>query len=365
MELCIDVGNCFTKACFISGNKFINVKDPTTNEALLPTCIHINPKNQVAVGQQAEDAFLHYLDLQRFKRFKRNLDKQFNNAYLLDLSLGDQMYWMLRLVKAFAEEQFNQVSDTAILTVPDFYKNTQSDSMKRAANKAGFRSVKLLTNSLAAIYYAEWLSPTSERMPLNQATLVYQLGGTFEASLVWYNGFSYRSQPLYDPPSCGGWKFDDLLLEDIKAQSSPYLRSILDTNNKSKEALRTRFHVRKDYQNLKHRLSENPEASMVITVDADVPSETCSYTLTRERFNKLIEPGVQESITRCDSLLRAVNLRWEHLHRVLLVGGSSQIPYVKQAWQNLLNNRVVVMNNPLLGTCAGGAIYGETALHCS
>src|SRR5579859_1504655 len=361
MYLSIDVGACFSRACFVKDGVVKHVTDPISKSPDIPSSISLNHRREIFFGQQAEEDFARTLEPKRYQgSFKIYLESSNSDAYLGDLSPQQQMVRMIQFLKEQAEQLNYDPIRSAILEVPASYRfnKRRLDLMYQAASSSGFKDIKLLENPIAAAHYYQWTEP--DRFPLQSRgmILVYSLGGTFDAALVWQQNGSLKFYSHTKPPFLGGLAFDRLLIDDLKQKCSSTLKVLLDTKNQSKEALYVRFHVRKSLNHLKHDLSTEQESSIIIDT-GPLKSFPERYTLTRTQFNKMIEGLVRQSIDHCQNMLQEANLqlRWQNISQILLVGGSCNIPYIRQQLQQITGVPVVLAANLELAACQGGAIY--------
>ena len=98
-------------------------------------------------------------------------------------------------------------------------------------------------------------------------------------------------------------------------------------------------------RNLKHQLSEASEAEISIPLTME------SFSLTRERFNELIDDLVSKTVTCCDRLISSAELEWSQINRVLLVGGSCRIPYVREVIARKWGKTPSQIDDPELAVC--------------
>lgn len=361
MYLSIDIGACFSRACFVKDGVVKHGIDPISKGPDIPSSISLNQRREIFFGQQAEEDFVETLDPRRFQRsFKFYIESSNSEAYVGDLSPQQQMVRMIQFLKEQAEQLNYDPIRSAILEVPASYRfnKRRLDLIYQAALSAGFKDIKLLENPIAAAHYYQWSDPDHFPLRSKEIMLVYSLGGTFDAALLWYQNGSLQFHSNAKPPFVGGLAFDNLLFDDLKSRCGSMLKLLLDTENRSKEALQVRFHVRKSLNRLKHRLSTEREASIVIDT-GPLKSNPEQYTLTRARFENMIEGLVRRSIDLCSSMLHEVNyqLRWHNVSQILLVGGSSNIPYIQQQLQQITGVPVVLAADLELAICQGGAIY--------
>jgi tetratricopeptide (TPR) repeat protein len=109
-----------------------------------------------------------------------------------------------------------------------------------------------------------------------------------------------------------------------------------------------------DYcRDLKHQLSEQSTASVYITMGL---GQVESFELTRVEFEEMIAPLIEDTLDCCDQLVRSAGKNWQQVNRLLLVGGSSRIPYVKEAIEKRLEISPFLVDKPELAVCLGAAI---------
>lgn len=361
MYLSIDIGACFSRACFVKDGVMKYVRDPISDSHDIPSSLYLNQRREIFFGQQAEDEFASIPEFKQFKRsFKLFIESPNADHYLLNLSPQQQMSSMMQSLKDQAEQLCYEPIRSAVIEVPASYKfnKRRQDLIYQAASSAGFRDIKLLENPIAAAHYYQWWDPDHFPLRSSEIMLVYNLGGTFDAALLWQQNGSLHFHSNAKPPFVGGLAFDNLLIDDLKSRCGPVLRLLLDTENRSKEALSMRFHVRKSLNQLKHRLNTEQESSIVIDA-GPLKSNPEQYVLTRARFENMIASLVRRSIDLCRSMLHEVNyqLGWHNVSQILLVGGSSNIPYVQQQLRQITGVPVVLAADRKLAVCQGGAIY--------
>lgn len=361
MYLSIDVGTCFSRACFVNDGVVKHVIDPISKSSDIPSSAYLNQRREIFFGQQAEEDFYSTLDPKRYKKnFKTYIASSNPDDNLWDLTPQQLMFRMIQFLKEQAEQLYHDPIRSVILEVPASYKSNKRklDLTYQAASSAGFKDIDLLEYPIAATHYYQWSDPDHFPLQSREMMLVYSLGGTFDAALVWQQNGSFQCYSHPKPPFLGGLAFDHLLIDDLKQKCGPTLKDLLDTKNQSKEALHVRFHVRKLLNKLKHQLSTEPESSIVI--DAGIlKSSPEQYTLTSSQFNKLIEVAVKQSIDYCWYTIREANsqLRWHNISQILLIGGSCNISYIRQQLQQITGVPVVIAANLELAVCQGGAIY--------
>lgn len=354
MRLGIDFGTCFSSAAVLLDGKLEMVKDPSTLSFSLPSSVYITPQGEAVVGRHADQQ--RSRDPSRYRHeFKRDLDNGGEPLLLGDKRLrpDELVALVLGKLKSQADAMvtargFPALTD-AVITVPAKYQDYLRGLMKRAGETAGFTQVDLLDEPVAAaIGYAQRGSMAGE-----ERVLVYDLGGgTFDTAILKRNGDSYDFVGLPDGIArCGGIDFDRELFKHLLSQGSPEVRALVQRQDEA--ALLARAAIWDQCVALKHQLSEVSEAEVTFMVPGSGAVER--YRLTRAAFNQLIEPFVRETLACCRRMLAQAN---QPIDRVLLVGGSCRIPYVRERVQQEFGKPVLAADDLELIVCQGAALYG-------
>jgi molecular chaperone DnaK (HSP70) len=224
--------------------------------------------------------------------------------------------------------------------------------MEQAARDAGFKQVQLLPEPVAAAIYYDRGQPLAD----GERLLVYDLGGgTFDAALMQKRGdrFELLAQPVGDE-RLGGSDFDTAIYNHLRQNCSQTLSQLLDPSQRDARAIRTRLKVVDWLRDFKHQLS------VVEAHTDDLPiGDFDVYTLSQSTFQGLIHQQLQTTVDLCDRLVRDAGLAWSQVGKVLLVGGSCRIPYVRQLLEKRFNCNVVRVDEPELAVCLGAAIYQD------
>jgi molecular chaperone DnaK (HSP70) len=354
MHLGIDQGTCYSSAALVVNGVLKLVQEPIRHGYSYPSSVFVTPEGEILIGQAAENR--RQMHPTRYRReIKRELGR---NTPLL---IGDREFFpeeliaeFLRRFKSEAETMVNQKLDDAVITVPAVYQAYKRELMEKAAKKAGFTTVKLLAEPVAAaLYYAHQSDRSLED---GDITLVYDLGGgTFDAALIQKRGATYEliALPVGDE-NCGGYDFDRQIYQDLNAKCSAPLRELLNPKRRHEEAYRARLLVADWCRDFKHQLSEEREYENFIPVGGGE-----IYSLSRQQFEGMIKPFVEKTCQLCEQLVKDAGLSWERCDRVLMVGGSCRIPYIKQVLEQEFGRPVVRVDEPELAVCLGAAIYGN------
>ncbi len=357
MRLGIDFGTCYTSAALMVNKVLKPIKEPLKHNYSFPSSIFVTSEGEILIGEAAENRRQKNSNCYR-RNFKRDLNEkipliigEFEFSY--DQIIGK----ILGKLKSEAEIMVNQSLTSVVLTVPAEYQNYKRKIMKKAAYEAGFTQVHLLDEPVAAAIYYNYQNRNSSTLQEGDIILVYDLGGgTFDAALIEKQGNNYQviTQPIGDG-FCGGIDFDRQIYNDLKNQFQATLGDLLDSKQVDLQALRFRLFMEDFCKNFKHQLSEEIIYEDMIAT-AGIFEE---YSLSREKFEQMIDPFIAKTIQLCQQLVKNSNLKWNKIDRLLMVGGSSRIPYLKKQLEAKLGIRVVRIDDPELAVCFGAAIASE------
>ncbi len=351
MQLGIDIGTCYSKAALLLDNGTMQLIGQNKG---FPSSIYIDSHNNFVFGQDAEDRQL--IDPGCYQSaFKANLGSRDKRTYLLRISPDELLSRMIWRIKMEAEHVAGGRLSAAVITVPPSFNESKRGLMKKAAAKAGFSEVKIFAEALAAATYHNWRIGNTDHSD-DQKVLIYDLGGAFNAALVWREENTYRYiRPTVQTLACAGLAFDQAICDDfrrVKGSNNHSIRSLLDPQNQSLEALQAQSYIRLLCRNLKHQLSSSWQAQLVADTYAFQNAPT-TYILTRDQLEQMLKPLLMQTIQYCRALVHQAQIRWENVSQVLLVGGCSRMPYVKPLLAQELQRPIAEIYDLDLGVCQG------------
>lgn len=354
----IDLGTSFCSTSIIENGKPVALKVATSGGARgdsfsLPSSVFLKEGGGLLLGQAADNNRLKAPDRYR-DEFKRDLGQN------IPYNLGDKIYLPEDLYKEFykyfkvkAEERTGNPVNKVVITYPANYGKYKRDLMTEAAKKAGFGEIRLLDEpTAAAIYYA-----TLESIKAGEKILVYDLGGgTFDIALIKKeedDSFTPLTEPL-GIEHCGGIDFDRKIIEDIRRSFQEKLNPILSKRDINSNRLFSIIH--QESIKVKRQLTTDKEAFTSFQVSYEFEE----YKLTREKFEEMIGPDVENTCKCMAQIVKNAGLQMEDIDKILLVGGSTSIPYVRELVERAAGKPVNLNLDPELAICFGAAVYGET-----
>ena len=258
--------------------------------------------------------------------------------------------FVLRELKAFAEEALGEPVREAIITVPAYFDDSQRQATKDAGRIAGLEVLRILNEPTAAA-----LAYGLDRGTANRRIAVYDLGGgTFDISILELSEGIFEVRSTSGDTYLGGEDFDqriiDWLIQEFRAETAIDLRGDRMALQRLKEAA----------ERAKCELSTVPEATInlpFISADESGPRHL-SRLLTRSAFEGLVAELVARTEGPCRDAIEQAGLAAEDIDEVLLVGGQTRTPLVAQTVERIFRRPPNRDINPDEVVAIGAAIQG-------
>jgi len=257
---------------------------------------------------------------------------------------------ILQKMKKTAEDYLGETVTEAVITVPAYFNDAQRQATKDAGRIAGL-DVKRIVNEPTAAALAYGLNKQNK----DQKIAVYDLGGgTFDISILELGDGVFEVKSTNGDTHLGGDNFDqrviEWLVEQFKADHGIDL-------SKDPMALQR---LREAAENAKKELSSTQSTTInlpFITADQSGPKHL-QYTLTRAKFEQLIDDLIEKTKGPCLQALKDAKLSVDQIDEVILVGGSTRIPKVQALVKELFKKEPHKGVNPDEVVAVGAAIQG-------
>ena len=256
---------------------------------------------------------------------------------------------ILRTLKETAEEYLGESVTEAVITVPAYFNDSQRQATKDAGKIAGLE-VKRIINEPTAAALAYGLERKGE-----ETIAVFDLGGgTFDISILEIVDGVFSVLATNGDTHLGGDDFDqrviDHLVDNFVKQEGIDLSKDPMALQRLKEAAEL----------AKRELSTSTQAEINLpfnTADQNGPKHM-TLTLTRAKFESLVEDLVERVVQPCLSCLKDAGLKPDDIDEVLLVGGSTRMPAVQAKVQEIFKQELNHTVNPDEVVGMGAAIQG-------
>ena len=256
---------------------------------------------------------------------------------------------ILTKLKADAESYLGEKVTDAVITVPAYFNDAQSQATKDAGKIAGLE-VKRIINEPTAAALAYGLDNEKE-----QKILVYDLGGgTFDVSIIEIGDGVIEVLATNGDTHLGGDDFDNVvakyMIDDFKNKEGIDLSGDKMAMQRIKEAA----------EKAKKELSSSTTTNInlpFITATAEGPKHF-DMNLTRAKFEELIHDIVERTAVPVQNAMKDAGLNNSDLGKVLLVGGSTRIPCVQEKVKQLTGQEPSKTLNPDECVAIGASIQG-------
>ncbi|AZD24236.1 Fe-S protein assembly chaperone HscA [Pseudomonas chlororaphis] len=244
---------------------------------------------------------------------------------------------ILKVLRQRAESTLGGELVGAVITVPAYFDDAQRQATKDAAKLAGLNVLRLLNEPTAAAV-AYGLDQHAEGV-----VAIYDLGGgTFDISILRLTGGVFEVLATGGDSALGGDDFDHAIAGWIIENAG--LSADLDPG-KQRNLLQIACAA-------KEALTNAPSV--------DVTYGAWSAPLTREAFDALIEPMVARSLKACRRAVRDSNVELEDVQAVVMVGGSTRVPRVREAVAEMFGRQPLTEIDPDQVVAIGAAIQADT-----
>ena len=258
---------------------------------------------------------------------------------------------ILQKMKKTAEEYLRQEVTEAVITVPAYFSDSQRQATKEAGRIAGL-DVKRIINEPTAAALAYGLDKKDKDMKV----AVYDLGGgTFDISILQLGDGVFEVLSTNGDTHLGGDDFDQVIIDWLAAEFASENGGI-DLKKDPMALQRLKEAAEKAKIELSSQTSTEINLPYIMPVDG-VPKHLAK-TLTRAKFEQLSDALFQRSIAPCRQALADAHISASDIDEVLLVGGSTRIPYVQELVKNFFGKEPNKSVNPDEVVAIGASIQG-------
>ena len=346
------------------------IKKTDTQKDTLPSCVAFTKKKIIKVGDSAYNALRS--DKSRatktwsndnenvFIEFKRTmgLDKVYESGFMERAYNSEELSAeVLKTLKSFTGDE---ALNASVITIPAKFKADQIAATKRAATMAGITHCELLQEPIAASM-AYGLS-TSKK---DGTWLVFDFGGgTFDSALLKVEDGIMQVKDTEGDNYLGGKNLDYAIVDNIII---PYLQQNFKideilTDSKKKQILRDamKFYA----EQAKNQLSFKDQCEITsqldeFGVDDEGTELELDMIITRDQIQPVVAPIFQKAIDICKKLLERNNLAGGNLDSLILVGGPTFSPVLREMLKKQITPNVDTSIDPMTAVAKGAALYAS------
>lgn len=333
----IDLGTTNSLVAYMDNGQAVAIRDEGGKNTLVPSVLHFGTDNTISVGNQAK-AFLVEDPQHTIYSVKRLMGKSYKDVEahekyfgykiidededrLVKIKVRDKYYTpielsaeILKALKLRVETLLGFEVTKAVITVPAYFNDAQRQATRDAGKLAGLDVLRIVNEPTAAsLAYGIGLEQSN-----HQKVAVYDLGGgTFDISILQIQDGIFEVLSTNGDTFLGGDDIDRLIVDHWLASNQLAGKTLEQSDTTWEQRLRTTAEAAK-----KH-LSSNPSFS------TQIGDQTFSIDL--DTFNQLIQPLVERTISACKNALNDAELEVQDIDEVVMVGGSTRIPFIKSS----------------------------------
>jgi len=341
----------------------IALKEHNTS-SLVPSIVHFDQIGGVTVGEEAKNYLITEPQNTIFSA-KRLMGKSYNdvkdnasfftyrviddnNESLVKVQVGEKFYspidlssFILKELKARAEHILKTPVTKAVITVPAYFNDAQRQSTRDAGKLAGLDVLRIINEPTAAsLAYGLGLGKEESK-----TIAVYDLGGgTFDISILQITNGIFEVLSTNGDTYLGGDDFDRAIIKHWLRQTG-LSEEEMSNNKELSQTLRLKA------EEAKKHLSFNE--SFEAEVNGDL------LKITKTQFEALIAPLVERTIRSCKSAIADAKVGVTEIESVVMVGGSTRVPAVKNAVSTFFGRPVNDTVNPDEVVALGAAVQAD------
>lgn len=358
----IDLGTTNSLVAYVHPeDKKARVLKEFGNGSLVPSIVHFGAEIHVGddakkyLETDAENTIYSvkrllgksYKDIQEANFFSYKIIDN-NDDQLVKIQVKDKFYSPIELssfilleLKNRAEHILKLSVKKCVITVPAYFNDAQRQATRDAGKLAGLEVLRIVNEPTAACLAYGLGNAAAE----NKTVAVYDLGGgTFDVSILKLQNGIFEVLSTHGDTYLGGDDFDKIIYRHFELQLQGNAKNISDSQEK-KQSLRLIGEEAKKF------LSEHDRFEKMF--------ENTNLTITKNEFELAIKSIVDKTLFCCKSALKDAELEPNNIDEIIMVGGSTRIPLVKNKVSDFFQRKVNDNINPDEAVALGAAIQAD------
>lgn len=339
----IDLGTTFSAIAYVNPHGKPEIIPNREGERTTPSVIFFEEGGNPIVGREARNqAIISPRRTVRFvKREMGNPSFRFN-VDGVDYFPEDLSAMILKKLKNDAEAALGEEIRKAVISVPAYFKDAQREATRQAGEIAELEVIRIVNEPTAAA-----LAYGLDKAEEEQTILVYDFGGgTFDVTIMQVKGQEFTILATDGDAQLGGKDIDGRLVDYFAEE---FLRE-------HEVDLRTEPHTHQDLWDKAEIAKKDLSFRNNLPVTLSAGEKTLRVDIDRELFHELIEDIIQQTEDCINRLIQAAGMDWSQIDTILLAGGSSRIPAVKEMIEQVTGKDAARDMNPDECVALGAAI---------
>lgn len=272
-----------------------------------------------------------------------------NKDKLVQVKINNQFYtpielssFILKELKKIGTDQLKQDIQKVVITVPAYFDDSQRQATRDAGKLAGLDVLRIINEPTAAsLAYGLGIDKNQSKI-----VAVYDLGGgTFDISILHIQQGIFEVLSTNGDTYLGGDDFDQAIVNHWKK-----LHSLSSLSDNDKQLLRITA----------ERAKKELSAKLSYTDSIDIHGQNITLTLNQEQLHEVLRPIIERTIHICSNALKDADISSSEIQEVVLVGGSTRTPAVKNSVRHLFPDaKINDQINPDEVVALGAAIEAD------
>ena len=361
----IDLGTTNSLVAYMKDGQPVCVADESGKNTLVPSILHFTTEGGIVVGDAAKDKLItdpqntiysvkrlmgkSYKDVLGFENyFGYKIIDAPDDESLVKIRVGDRFYtpielssFILKELKTRIETTLGQPIAKAVITVPAYFNDSQRQATRDAGKLAGLDVLRIVNEPTAAAL-AYGLDRNKEG---GETVAVFDLGGgTFDISILQIQDGIFEVLSTHGDTFLGGDDFDRVLIDFwLKQNNIP--NDLIFNDKEFGQAIRLAAE----------------QAKKALSTEGSYECQIGNHTfrITKLEFEVLITLLVERTIASCKKALADAKLQTSDIQSVVMVGGSTRVPLVKESVAAFFGRPVFDSINPDEVVALGAAIQAD------
>ena len=343
----IDLGTTFSAIAYVDKNGTAQIIPNREGQRTTPSVI-LFEGNDPVVGESAKNnAIIDPLNVVQFvKRNMGNKNYRFDTDQGTDYGAEELSAMILKRLKEDAEDFLGSKIDQAVITVPAYFDDAQRKSTMDAGKIAGLE-VAAIINEPTAAALAYGIDKNEK-----QCIMVYDLGGgTFDVTIMELTANDIVIRATNGDRNLGGFDVDnEIMMHVSKYASEQYGIDLMEDENIMQD-------LRIKAESLKKTLSSRDKSSISLIAQG----KPIKVEITRNELRDIIkEKFLDRTVDIMDMAREDAAITWDRIDKILLVGGSSRMPLVRDTIREVTGIEPSAEINPDEAVAQGAAYYAAT-----
>lgn len=362
IEIGIDLGTTNSEVAILNNGQIEIVKN-TYGDEFTPSVFGINKGKDEEVGKRPYQRYFKDATPEEIKNNKPEVKRLMGTNDSIYFPRIDKSYnaeeisaKILNSLRQEALRKNDKLNTSAVvITIPAHFSTIQAEATKRAGLLAGFKYVVLLQEPIAAaISYGFGKN-------INENWLVYDLGGgTFDAALISSKDGNLKVLSHNGDNFLGGKDIDSLIVDEIIIPKicEKYGLTNFDRANSaySVEFAKLKYAA----EQAKIQLSSLNEVNIEVDISINDKEIYENISITREDLHRILSSLIKRTISLCEQTISDAGIKSESVNKIILVGGPTQLPFIKTELETVLNIPVDTSSDPLTAVARGACIFATS-----